>query len=210
MASWAPGGDSGARISFLPWPAALERWDKNKDGKLTRAEIDDANVLERFFRMDLDQSGTLDEKEWSRHAAVFSRAQNSVFALKPSSAGGELSEGDVLWKYTRGVPYVATPVLAKGILWMVKDGGIVTKLDATTGAVLQEERIAGGGGYYASPVSGDGKVYFCSGEGVVTVVADNRDWRIISSHRFGEKIYATPVINGDHVLIRTEKALYCY
>jgi outer membrane protein assembly factor BamB len=200
----------GKRIALDPWPTALTKWDKNHDGKLARAEVEDANVLERFYRMDLDQSGTLDEKEWIRHADVFRRAENALLAIKPSSDRGELSQGDIVWKYNRGVPYVATPLVDQGIVWMVKDGGIVTKLEARTGRVLQEERLAGVGGYYASPVSGDGKAYFASEQGVVTVVANQQEWKVISSHPFHEKLYATPAIDGDRLFIRTEKALYCF
>ena len=172
MASWAPGGDAGKRIALDSWETALAKWDKNHDGKLARAEVDDPNVLERFYRMDLDQTGNLDQKEWDRYAEVFRRAENALLAIKPSSAHGQLSAGDIVWKYTRGIPYVPTPLLDKGILWMVKDGGIVTKLDATTGKVLQEERLSGGGSYLASPVAGDGKVYFASEQGTITVVAN--------------------------------------
>src|SRR5262245_9472907 len=209
VASWAPGGDSGARIALDSWERALEKWDKNKDGKLARSEVEDANVLDRFYRMDLDQTGDLTQKEWDRHADVFRRAENAVLALKPSGRG-ELSAGDVVWKHTRGVPYVATPLLDKGILWMVKDGGIVTKLEAATSKVLQEERVGALGSYYASPVTGDGKVYVASEQGVVSVLANQREWKVISSHNFKEKIYATPVIDRNRILMRTEKALYCF
>jgi outer membrane protein assembly factor BamB len=209
MASWAPGGDAGRRLALDAWPAALAKWDKNHDGKLAKAEIDDHEVLDRFYRMDLDQSGLLDQKEWDHHAEVFRRAQNAVLALKPSGRG-ELSESAVVWKYQRGVPYVSTPLLDKGLLWMVKDGGIVTKLDAATGRMLQEERVPGIGNYFASPAAGDGKVYFASESGVVSVVADQPEWRVISSHEFREKIYASPVIDRDRIYLRSEQALYCF
>ena len=209
MASWSPGGDAGKRLELDPWPKALAKWDANHDGKLSKDEIDDREVLDRFFRMDLDQDGLLDQKEWERHAAFFRLAQNAILALKPSGRG-ELGTNALVWKYNRGVPYVATPVLAKGILWMVKEGGIVTKLDANTGQLLQEERVPGFGNYFSSPVAGDGKVYFASEAGTVSVVAAERDWRVISSRDFHEKIYATPVLDQGRLFLRTEKALYCF
>jgi outer membrane protein assembly factor BamB len=209
MASWAPGGDSVKRLVLDPWPEALSKWDKNHDGKLARAEIEDREVLERFNRMDLDQDGALDQQEWERHAVFFRRAQNAVLAIKPGGRG-DLAEDAVIWKHSRGVPYVATPLLHQGILWMVKDGGIVTKLNAVTGRVLQEERVAGIGNYFASPVSGDGKVYVASEAGTVSVVAAEPDWRIISSHDFHEKIYATPALEHDRFYLRTEQAIYCF
>ena len=92
--------------------------------------------------MDLDQDVHLNEKEWDRHAEVFRLAQNVILALKPSGRG-DLTDRAVVWKYPRGVPYVATPLLHNGIVWMVKDGGIATKLDAASGQVLQEERLGG-------------------------------------------------------------------
>jgi outer membrane protein assembly factor BamB len=209
MASWAPGGDTGKKLTLDPWPQALAKWDSNHDGKLARSEIDNHEVLDRFFRMDLNQDGFLDQKEWERHAAVFSKAQNSVLALEPTGRG-ELPESAIVWKHMRGVPYVATPVLDNGILWMVKDGGIVTKLDTATGKVLQEERVDAVGNYFASPVAGDGKVYFASESGTVSIVAAEKDWRVISSRDFHEKIYATPTLENGRLYLRTEAGLYCF
>lgn len=209
MASWAPGGDPGSRLALDPWSTALAKWDKNHDGKLSKAEIDDREVLDRFNRMDLNQDGLLDQQEWEHHAVFFRRAQNAVLAIKPGGRG-ELGEDAVLWKHARGVPYVATPVLDHGILWMVKDGGIVTKLDAASGRLLQEERVEAFGNYFASPVAGDGKVYVASESGTVSVIAADSEWRVLSSHAFHEKIYATPALDHDRLYLRTEKALYCF
>jgi outer membrane protein assembly factor BamB len=209
MASWAPGGDSGKRINLVPWQTALAKWDANHDGKLSKDEIDDREVLDRFYRMDLDQDGLLNQKEWDRHAEIFRRAQNVLLAIKPSGTG-ELDDHMIVWKHSRGVPYVATPVLDHGMVWMVKEGGIVTKLDAATGELLQEERVPGFGNYFASPVAGDGRVYFASESGTVSIVSSERDWRVISSRDFHEKIYATPCLKGNRLFLRTERALYCF
>jgi outer membrane protein assembly factor BamB len=209
MATWAPGGDAANRITLDSWPVALSKWDANHDGKLSRAEIKSPEVLDRFFRMDLNQDGVLDQHEWEHHAEIFRQAQNSVLAIKPSGAG-ELAKGAVVWKYSKGVPYVATPVIDRGILYMVKEGGLVTKLDVATGQLLQEERVAGLGNYFSSPVAGDGKVYFASEPGTVSVLASQPEWNVISSHEFHEKIYATPAFGRGCLYIRTEKALYCF
>jgi outer membrane protein assembly factor BamB len=76
--------------------------------------------------------------------------------------------------------------------------------------MLQEERVPGIGNYFASPVAGDGKVYFASEQGVLSVVANRADWQVISSHEFHEKIYATPEIDRDRIYIRSDQALYCF
>jgi outer membrane protein assembly factor BamB len=209
MASWAPGGDAGKRLELDPWNVALTKWDANRDGKLARTEIDDREVLDRFNRMDLDQDGLLNQQEWERHAAVFRQAQNSVMAIKPVGRG-ELGSTVVVWKHSRGIPYVATPVLYQGIVWLVKEGGIVTKLRAADGRLLGEERLPGFGNYFASPVAGDGKVYFASEPGNLSVLAAEPGWRLVSSHDFHEKIYATPLLDSGRLYLRTDRALYCF
>ncbi|MDB6038167.1 MAG: hypothetical protein JWM99_2008 [Verrucomicrobiales bacterium] len=209
MASWAPGGDPTQRIALPSWAQALEMWDQNKDSRLTRGEIQNRDVLDRFFRMDLDQNGTLDQYEWEHHAEVFRRAENALLAVKPKGSG-DLSDRAVAWKYQRGIPYVASPVVRNGIVWLVKDGGMVTKLDAGTGQLLQMERLNAPGNYYASPTTDGTKVYFASEAGVVTVVSDDREWRIISSHDFKEKINSSPIIRNGSLYIRTDKAIYCF
>jgi outer membrane protein assembly factor BamB len=95
-------------------------------------------------------------------------------------------------------------------MYMVKDGGIVTSLDAKTGEQLQQGRAAGTGSYYSSLVVGDGKVYLCSESGTVTVLRAGRPWEIISSRDFGERTMATPVLANGRVYLRTEAALYCF
>lgn len=209
VATWAPGGDAGRRLVLDPWPAALGKWDANHDSQLARAEINDPEVLDRFFRIDTDQSGAVNESEWGRHAEVFQRAQNAILAIRPKGRG-DLGESAILWKHPKGAPYVASPLVAGGKLWVVKDGGIVTTLNAANGENLSEERLPTVGTYFASPVAGDGKVYFASESGVVTVVTQSLPWRVLSSRAFGERIYATPVLHEGRVLIRTEKALYSF
>jgi outer membrane protein assembly factor BamB len=210
MASWTPGGDGMMRIQMEPWADALRKWDKNNDGKLVKDEITDKIMNDRFFPMDLDQSGDLRQEEWERYAAIFQRAQNGILAIRPSGAGGEQNEGAVVWRSQSGAPYVATPLLDQGILWTVRDGGIVTKISAAEGNVLQTKRLTDMGNYYASPVRAGGKVYIASRQGVVTAIASDPDWRVIETRDFMEGIYATPLIAEGCLFIRTEKALYCF
>jgi outer membrane protein assembly factor BamB len=210
MGSFTPGGDSMLTIRMEPWAAALSKRDKNNDGRLTKDEVTDKIMNDRFFPIDLDQNGELIQEEWERYAEVFRRSQNAILAIKPSTAGGEQNENVVVWKNIRGAPYVATPLLDRGVLWTVRDGGIVTRISAEQGKVLDIKRLTNPGYYYASPVSADGKVYIAGRQGVVTVISNDPNWHVISTHDFGEGIYATPLVAEGCLFIRTEKALYCF
>ncbi len=209
VATWSPGGDAGERITMEDWETARQRYDVNADGRIRGDELSPGPVLDRFFRIDLNQDEGIDESEWRKQAEVFRLARNSLFAVTLGGTG-ELAADRIKWKYAKGVPYVASPLYHEGIVFMVKDGGILTSLDAASGQVLKQGRLKGRGNYYASPVVGDGKLYFASEQGVVTVVSAEGNWQILGSRDFGETIYATPVLQDGHIYLRTSAALYCF
>lgn len=209
VATWSPGGDSDARLAMEPWPKAVSQWDKNNDGKLTREEVNNPEVLDRFFRIDLNQDKGLNEAEWNKYARVFELAQNSIMALKTGNQENGFKP-TVVWEYRRGVPYVSSPLVYHGVVYMAKDGGIATTLDVETGKVLKQARLRGNDKYYASPVAGDGKVYTVSEAGVITVLKAQGKWEILSSHDLEERTVATPVLADGKIYLRTEKAMYCF
>ncbi len=210
VATWTPGGDPGERITMEPFGEALSKFDKDQDKMISADELPkDSPVLDRFFRIDLNQNKQLEEDEWKRHAVVFERAQNVAIALEPGSRGA-LTPQYVRWTYTRGLPTVPSSVVADGELTMVKDSGIVTILDVADGKMLHQIRAEGRGNYYASLVAGDGKVYLTSESGVMTILESGKSGKILSSHDFGERIMASPVISGGVLYIRTDAGLYAY
>ena len=209
VATWTPGGDEGSRISMGPFADALKTYDKNADGLVGKNELAEGAVLERFFRIDLNQDQKLSEEEWNKHARVFELAQNVAMAVKPGGTG-DVTETNVKWKYGRSLPTVASPLVYRGAMYMVKDGGIITSLDAETGEMLAQGRAEGAGNYYASPVAGDGKVYFASERGVITILRAGREWETLGSRELGQRIMATPVIQDGKIYLRTDDALYCF
>ena len=209
VATWSPGGDSGQRIGLEPWDEAAKKHDKNADGKIALDELDGGPVVPRFFRMDLDQDGKIDQAEWERHADVFARAENSTLAIR-AGGSGNVTDSAVIWKTPTGAPYVSSPLLHDGVVYLAKDGGIFTTLDAETGGVIKRGRLRGRGNYFSSPVLVGDKVLVASQRGVLSVVTAVGEWEMVASHDFGEGISATPVFNQGHLFIRTEEALYCF
>jgi outer membrane protein assembly factor BamB len=210
IATWTPGGDPGERIAMEPFPEALEKYDKDADKVISKSELPSGSpVIDRFFRIDLNQDGKLEGNEWTRHAAVFERAQNVAVAIEPGTEG-ELTSRFVKWTHTRGLPTVPSSVVYDGVLTMVKDSGIVTTIDVESGQMIHQGRAEGRGNYYSSLVAGDGKVYMTSESGVMTVFKAGKEWKILSSHDFGERIMATPVMVDGVMFLRTDDALYSF
>ena len=210
VATWTPGGDVAERIEMEPFDDALANLDKNKDGEVGKEELPEGSpVVARFFRIDLNLDGKLARNEWDKHATVFAKAQNVALSVRPGGKG-DVTESHVRWVHRKSLPTVPSSTMYDGVLYMVKDSGIITSLDAKTGDVLQQGRAKGSGNYYASLIAGDGKVYLASERGVITVLRASRSWSVMSSHDFKERIVATPVVKEGTLLIRTDKALYAY
>lgn len=206
--TWSPGGDTDARIGMEPWDVAVRQWDADKNGRLTREEVDNKDVLDRFFRIDLNQDQSLDKDEWARYARVFELARNSLLAIRLDDSA-PMSPA-IAWQYDKGLPYVPSPLAYRGVLYLVKDGGIVTSFDAATGKVGKAGRLRAANNYYASPAAGDGKIYLASERGGITVLQAGASWEILSTTDLAERVVASPVIVDGRIYLRTETAVYCY
>lgn len=206
VATWAPGGDAEQRVAMDDWARAQQDFDANGDQRIQKNELLPGPVLQRFFRMDLNQDGGLDQREWEKHAAVFEHAQNALHAVRLGGTG-DLSE-QILWSQTRGLPFVASPVLANDLIFMVKDGGILTAVSSDDGSMQRRGRLKATSVYYASPLFDGSHVYIPSVSGVMNVVSANPEWSVIDEHDFQASIYATPVVVDDQLYVRTSDALY--
>jgi outer membrane protein assembly factor BamB len=96
-------------------------------------------------------------------------------------------------------------------LYFIKNGGILTALNPATGHVLKTGRVTGAlGGYSASPVAADGKIYLVNEEGKVAVLRAGRDWDILAVNDLGEGSFATPALSQGRIYVRSDEALWCF
>jgi hypothetical protein len=58
---------------------------------------------------------------------------------------GDVTTTHMLWKQTKGMPYLSSALVYRGQYVMVKDGGIVTSYNAKTGQEVYQERAAAAG-----------------------------------------------------------------
>ena len=68
---------------------------------------------------------------------------------------------------------------------------------------------SGPGGFYASLVAADGKIYASRSNGTTYVLAAEDEFRLISESSLPEEMFASPAITEDCLLLRTVAALYC-
>ena len=89
-------------------------------------------------------------------------------AIRPGGKGNIDGGATCRGASPSGAPYISSLVHYDGLIYMMGDVGVLTVTDAKTGERVFQERV--GGVYTASPVAGDGKVYFVSEDGE-TIVA---------------------------------------
>jgi outer membrane protein assembly factor BamB len=149
-----------------------------------------------------------------------------VYAIKTSATGDinlkpPLGEGEsgpegaessgllrksepIVWAHPRIGNYMQTPLVYRDLLYMCRDSGIMACYDAKTGEKKYRERLSSGVGFTASPVAGDGKVYFTSEEGDVFVIKAGDKYELLSKNSVGEFAMATPAISDGTMFWRTK------
>ncbi|MCS6851852.1 MAG: PQQ-binding-like beta-propeller repeat protein [Gemmataceae bacterium] len=139
--------------------------------------------------------------------AVSGRRGDTLAIRLDENARGDLTASHVVWKKSRGAPFVPSGLCYGREYYLVDDNGMATCLDAATGELRWQERL--GGKFHASPVAGDGKIYFGSLEGTVTVIEASPKFNLLSRNQLGEGIIAGLALAGGNIFVRTEKHLYC-
>jgi outer membrane protein assembly factor BamB len=124
-----------------------------------------------------------------------------IYAIRPGGA--------VAWQTENGSPYTPTPLVYDGVLYVLRDNGVVTAYDVKSGARIYQQRLATGtGGFSASPVAAGGRIYFTSEDGDVYVVRAGRTFELLGRNQMGQVCMATPAISGSMLIVRTRSTLY--
>jgi outer membrane protein assembly factor BamB len=130
-----------------------------------------------------------------------------LYAIRAGRRGEFAPSSDALaWRTERGSPYTGTPLVHDGILYVSGDNGILSAYDVNTGSRIYQERVAAGG-FSASPVVADGRIYLASEDGDVYVIRAGRQYERLATNRMGEICMATPAISRGLLLVRTATQL---
>ena len=91
---------------------------------------------------------------------------------------GDIASTHVDWRVPTGAPYVSSLLHYQGVIYMGGENGILSAVDAANGQRLWQERV--GGVFTASPIAGDGKVYFVSEAGETVVLKAGRTFESVA------------------------------
>jgi outer membrane protein assembly factor BamB len=120
---------------------------------------------------------------------------------------GDVTSSHVAWKYARNVPLNPSPLLVDDLLYLQSGSGILTCLEASTGAEVWKERLPGT--YTASPLYAAGRLYFFGEDGRCLVLRPGRHFLKVAENRLGEGFMACPAVAGSALILRSKTHLYC-
>jgi outer membrane protein assembly factor BamB len=140
---------------------------------------------------------------------------SAAYAIPLESKGDITGTDKVLWHYSKGTPYVPSPLLAGDRLYFTQGlTATLTCLNIKTGkAVIDRERLPGLRTVYASPVAAKGRIYFLDRDGTTVVIKQADKLEVLATNRLDdvdEAFNASPAVVGKQLFLRGTKHLYCF
>jgi len=143
-------------------------------------------------------------------------SQRPVYAIRPGATGDISLQADatsnahIAWVQRRAAPYVTSPLVCDGLLYVLLDKGFLAAYDARTGEeVYGKQRFTTGkAAFTASPWAYDGKIFCLTETGETYVVEAGPEFRVLHVNRLDEAALATPAVARDSLILRTLTKLY--
>jgi len=137
---------------------------------------------------------------------------NHLKAIRLASAKGDITGTDsIVWTLDRDTPYVPSPLLYDGILYLLKtNNGMLSAFDAGSGKPHYAlQRLEGLPEVFASPVGAGGRVYIAGRDGVTLVLRNARTYAVLASNKLDDGFDASPALVDDAIYLRGYRYLYC-
>jgi outer membrane protein assembly factor BamB len=138
-----------------------------------------------------------------------------IFAIKKGATGeitleeGRTANEFVLWSKTKKGPYMPTPLIYRGYLYTLNNNGSFRCYDFETGKQIYSEKIPHrGGGFSASPVAADGKLYLPGEDGDIFIVVAGPKYKLLATNDMGELLMASPALSEGMMYVRAQHHLF--
>lgn len=143
------------------------------------------------------------------------RPEAPIFVVRAGATGditlaaNQTSNTSVAWSKQQRGSYMPTPLIYGPHLYVLSNQGVLDCYDLKTGAEVYRQRLPHkGGGFSASPVAADGRLYFPSEDGEIFVVRAGAQYEVLATNPMGELLMATPAISAGTMFVRTQHHVY--
>jgi outer membrane protein assembly factor BamB len=140
--------------------------------------------------------------------------ERPIFVVKAGAKGdltlpeGRATSETIAWSRTGRGSYMPTPLIYKGILYVLANNGVLDAYNLRSGDEVYRQRLSlVGSGFSASPVAADGKIYLSNEDGEMVVIAAGEKFSQIATNSMGELLMATPALSDGVMYVRTAGSL---
>jgi len=228
VAAWNKMGEPSLRPEFPDFDTLISKHDRDDDRLISRDEFPRLWIFHRpegeeapqngatvrFERADRNKDREISKDEWSTQVRDLEKYRSGYTAhgllAIPLDSKGSLGPADFRTLQSQSIPEVPSPVSDGQLVYLVKNGGVMTCVDPETGDRVARIRTGGRGTHYASPVIAGGKLYTASGNGHVSVISLGANPEVLTTNDLRDGVYATPAIVDGTIYIRTHSALFAF
>ena len=140
--------------------------------------------------------------------------ERPIFVIKTGARGdltlpdGKTSSESIVWSRTGRGSYMPTPLIYKGVLYVLANNGTFDAYNLKTGDELYRQRLPVVSGFSASPVAADGKIYLSNEDGEILVVAAGEKFSHVATNTMGELLMATPALSNGVMYVRSAESVF--
>jgi hypothetical protein len=161
-------------------------------------------------QFDYNEDQLVDRDEWQGLVDRMEDFSNHGLVAIQLGDTGNINMTSQLWKVSDHIAETPSLLVHKGLVYMIKNGGITSCLNAHNGELMYREKLGASGAYFASPLLANKLIYYASYNGVITIVQEGEQFEIVNQIDLDEKIGASPVAWKDKLYVRTASHLYAF
>lgn len=105
----------------------------------------EGQALDFYQGLDLDKDGKITGADWIKVKKRSAEGENLAIAIERGGKGG-ITKTHVAWRFTKGLSYLASPFLYQDRVYYIRDGGLLSCLDARTSEPYYDQMLIGAGG----------------------------------------------------------------
>jgi hypothetical protein len=132
--------------------------------------------------------------------------QKGLLAIR-ADGNGDVTQSHLRWQSDAKAGYVPSPLLHDGLLYAVSDTGLMRCYEADGGRIVWEHALKAP--FYSSPVLAGDRIYLFDRESKGYVIQSGRTFALLATNELPDGVFATPVILGGRIYLRTLRDFYC-
>ena len=221
-------GEPALRPQFPSFTELVQQNDKDADGLVSKDEFPPLMIFHRpdgteapqngapmrFRSADKDGDGEVNADEWNgvlKGIAKFREGYKThgILAI-PVESEGIVGAEHIRTLATTAIPEVPSPLVHQGVVYFVKNGGVLTCVDIKSGKRVAKIRTQGKGTHYASPIIAGGRLYSTAGDGTISVLSLGSKPKVIAVNKMPDRTYATPAVADGVIYVRTHSRLFAF